>query len=180
MITSNNGVSLLKNLKSAATINFHADKVGLDLIEGQEGLRLNAYLDSAGVPTIGWGSTRYADGTRVKIGDKLKDQAAADQLFLTTLKGYESDIERMIKVPITQNQFDALLSLHYNTGCITASVCTLRTKLNTGDYLGAASQFLVWNKSKNPKTNISEPNPVLTRRRQIEYNLFVKDIKTAA
>src|SRR3569833_1343274 len=115
MELSASGFALIKNLKSAATIAYHADKGGLQLIEGQEGCRLKAYLDIAGVPTIGWGSTVYADGRRVKMGDTLPSVDAANQLFLTTLKDYENEVNRMVKVPISQNQFDALLSWDYNT-----------------------------------------------------------------
>lgn len=180
MNLSNTGLALLKNLKSAATIAYHASNGGLKLIEGQEGCRLVAYRDFAGVWTIGWGSTIYPDGTRVKQGDSLKNVQEADQLFLLTLKGYESDINRMVKVSITQNQFDALLSWHYNTGAMTASVCTLRTKLNAGDYMGAADQFLVWNKITDQKTGQHVVSIVLTNRRKVERQLFIKDINQAA
>lgn len=179
MQTSNTGLGLIKNLKSAATIAYHASNGGLKLIEGQEGCRLVAYRDTAGVWTIGWGSTRYANGKPVKQGDNITRQQA-DELFLVTLKGFEADVNRMVKVPITQNQFDALLSWHYNTGGMTATTCTLRAKLNAGDYMGAADQFLVWNKITDPETKQKVPSITLTNRRKIERQLFIKDIQQAA
>lgn len=179
MNLSASGLSLIKNLKSAATIAFHASGGGLKLIEGQEGLRLVAYRDTAGVWTIGWGSTRYENGSPVKPGDNITAERA-DALFQNTLKGFEDDVNRMVKVQLTQNQFDALLSWHYNTGGMTATVCTLRTKLNARDYMGAADQFLVWNKIKDPKTGEHVPSVTLTNRRKIERQLFIKDIRQAA
>lgn len=179
MNLSISGLSLIKNLKSAATIARHASVGGLKLIEGQEGLRLVAYRDTAGVWTIGWGSTRYADGRPVKQGDNITAQQA-DELFLVTLKGFEADVNRMVKVSISQNQFDALLSWHYNTGGMTASVCTLRAKLNAGDYMGAADQLLVWNKITDPHSGLHVPSVTLTNRRKIERALFIKDIQQAA
>jgi lysozyme len=145
---------------------------GESIIKNFEGLRLNAYKDSAGVWTIGYGSTRYHDGKAVKPDDKLANETQADALFRNTLNQYVKAVISKLKVPVTQNQFDALVSFTYNTG--TASGKTLFAKLNAEDYQGAADQFLVWNKITDPHTGNKVENPTLTKRRFAERTLFLK------
>jgi lysozyme len=89
---------------------------GLDLIAKFEGIRLVAYKCSAGVQTIGIGSTRYEDGSPVKAGDVLENEAAAYKLFANTLVQYEDAVNDLITAKLNQNQFDALASLVYNIG----------------------------------------------------------------
>ncbi len=79
-------------------------------------LRLAAYRDVAGVWTIGYGSTRYHDGKQVKPGDILTGEVQADALFQNTLGQYEDAVNQLSKAPLTQNQFDALVSFTYNEG----------------------------------------------------------------
>lgn len=87
---------------------------GLDLIAKYEGIRLKAYKCSAGVWTIGIGSTRYEDGSPVQAGDVLPSEAAAYKLFANTLGQYERAVSKLSG--LSQNQFDALVSLCYNIG----------------------------------------------------------------
>ena len=82
---------------------------GKDLIKSFEGLRLGAYRDSAGIWTIGYGSTRYHDGKAVRPGDHLADETQALSLLDNTLGPYEKAVLNAVKVPLTQNQFDALV-----------------------------------------------------------------------
>jgi lysozyme len=89
--------------------------VGVALIKHFEGLRLSAYLCPASVATIGYGNTFYSNGSKVKIGDVITQQQA-DELLLLTLKSFESIVSKRVKVPLTQNQFDALVSHAFNTG----------------------------------------------------------------
>jgi lysozyme len=145
---------------------------GEAVIKNFEGLRLIAYKDTAGVWTIGYGSTRYHDGKTVKPGDKLANEAQADALFRNTLNQYVKAVINKVTVPVTQNQFDALVSFTYNTG--TASGKTLFAKLNAKDYQGAADQFLLWNKITDPKTGNKIESPTLTTRRRQERALFLK------
>lgn len=145
---------------------------GETIIKGFEGLRLSAYHDSAGVWTIGYGSTRYHDGKVVKPGDKLADKTQADALFRNTLDEYVNAVKNKTHVPLTQNQFDALVSFTYNTGIFSGK--TLFIKLNEGDYAAAADQFLVWNKITDPHTGKKVECKVLTARRQKERALFMK------
>ncbi|HCN7007090.1 TPA: lysozyme, partial [Escherichia coli] len=80
---------------------------GLNLIAKWEGFRATAYQDVGGVWTIGYGTTRYEDGTRVKKGDTI---TKADALSLLQMQANEhaATILSYVKVPLTQNQFDAL------------------------------------------------------------------------
>src|ERR1700744_5187183 len=89
---------------------------GIKLIKDFEGLRLRAYRDVAGVWTIGYGSTRYHDGKLIKPGDKLASEKEADALFKNTLGQYEYAVNKYVKAPVNQNQFDALVSFTYNEG----------------------------------------------------------------
>lgn len=145
---------------------------GLALLKQFEGLRLKAYQDIAGVWTIGYGSTRYANGNAIKPGDKLVNMECAEDLLLVTLKDFERTVNRVVTVPINQNQYDALVCFHYNTGGLASS--TLLRKLNKGDYAGAAAQFAAWNKATDPATGKKKAIDALTKRRATEQKLFLK------
>jgi len=125
---------------------------GEAVIKKFEGLRLQAYRDSAGVWTIGYGCTRYHDGKPVKPGDKLADEKQADALFRNTLSQYEDAVNNNTRVSLSQNQFDALVSFTYNEGTGALEHSTLLQRLNEKDYKGAADQFLVWDKITDPKS----------------------------
>ncbi|MEZ2337687.1 lysozyme [Mucilaginibacter sp. RCC_168] len=162
-------IDLVKQLRNDAAKAWIVDGNDANLIEGFEGLRLKAYLDSAGVPTIGWGNTYYADGKKVKLGDTITRQTA-DLLLSYKMHEFAAAIKSLVKVPLNDNQGAALLSFQYNTGAL--AVSTLLKKLNAGDYAGAAAQFPVWNKSRY--NGVLKVNPVLTKRRAIEQALFNK------
>lgn len=140
---------------------------GMKLLEQFEGLRLEAYLDSASIYTIGYGTIKYPDGRKVKKGDKITKGKAKDYK-LHDLKEFESTVNTSVKVPLTQNQYDALVSLSYNIGSGAFKNSTLLKKLNSGDYKGAAEQFLVWNKVNSKRVQ------GLVNRREAECNLFLK------
>ncbi len=95
------------------------------------------------------------------------DEATAERLLNTGLDGYENDVSRLVKVKLTQGQIDALVSIEYNLGDRTLSSSTLLRKLNSGDYAGAADEFLRWNKAGGKVLN------GLTRRREAERALFL-------
>lgn len=140
---------------------------GINLIKGFEGKRLTAYDDGVGVWTIGYGTIKYPNGLRVKKGDTCTDTQAESYLKNDLVK-FESAINRLVKVPLNQNQFDALSSFTYNLGETNLSKSTLLRKLNSKDYKGAADQFLVWNKAGGRVLT------GLVRRREAERNLFLK------
>src|SRR5690606_13991802 len=77
--------------------------------------RLQAYQDAKGIPTIGWGSTRYIDGRQVKMGDKIT-QREADELFSLIVPKFELSVKGKIKRNLLQHEFDALVSFCYNAG----------------------------------------------------------------
>jgi lysozyme len=147
-------------------------KHGEALIKEFEGLRLNAYRDSAGVWTIGYGSTRYHDGRVVKPGDKLVNENQADALFSNTLGQYVIAVNDFVTAILSQNQFDALVSFTYNEGIGALKRSTLLKKLNAGDYDGAADQLLLWNKITDPITGNKIVLDALIKRRAKERRLF--------
>lgn len=118
-------------------------KSGIELIKRFEGLRLKAYQDSVGVWTIGYGWTRPVDGKKVGPGMQI-DQATADRLLKCGVVQYEQGVNQLVKVKITQGQFDALVSFAYNLGLRSLSTSTLLQNLNDGDKQGAADQFGRW------------------------------------
>jgi lysozyme len=146
---------------------------GLNIIKNFEGLRLTAYRDVAGVWTIGYGSTRYHDGKPVKPGDQLASETQADALFRNTLGQYVDAVNRFIKVPLNQNQFDALVSFTYNEGTGALEESTLLVKLNEKNYTEAASHFLAWDKITDPKTGLKVICDTLVHRRREESRLFL-------
>ena len=116
---------------------------GVDLICEFEGKRLAAYDDGVGVWTIGFGTIKYPNGVRVKKGDTCTLEQAKEYMRHDLIE-FEHTVNSSVKVPLNQNQFDALVSLAYNIGSNAFKSSTLVKKLNTGDYQGAADQFNVW------------------------------------
>lgn len=139
---------------------------GIALIKQFEGCKLTAYQDSVGVWTIGYGWTKPVDGKPIRAGMTIK-QETAERLLKTGLVSYENDVSRLVKVDLTQGQFDALVSFTYNLGARSLSTSTLLRKLNAGDYAGAADEFLRWNKAGGKVLN------GLTRRREAERAMFL-------
>ncbi|GCD28302.1 lysozyme [Klebsiella pneumoniae] len=122
---------------------------GIALIKRFEGCRLTAYPDpgTGGDPwTIGYGWTGKVDGKPIRPGMKI-DDATADRLLRTGVVSFDQAVSKMLKVTVTQNQYDALVSLAYNIGTRALSTSTLMKKLNAGDVKGAADEFLRWNRS---------------------------------
>jgi Phage-related lysozyme (muraminidase) len=141
--------------------------VGINLISSFEDTKLKAYDDGVGVWTIGIGTTVYPNGVNVKKGDTCTlEQAKA--YFKHDLAKFEKAVNDSVKVTLTQNQFDALVSLAYNIGSSAFKSSTLLKKLNKRDYQGAADQFPLWNKANGKILN------GLTRRRTSERALFLK------
>jgi lysozyme len=117
--------------------------------------------------TIGIGSTRYSDGSAVKQGQTLANEEAALLLLSKTLTSYEHAVNA-IKVDLTQNEFDALVSLTYNIGAGNLASSTLVKMLKAGDDKAEiAKQFLRWDKAGG------KPLAGLTRRRNAEAELFL-------
>ena len=133
---------------------------GIPIIKQYEGLKLEAYLCPAGIPTIGYGHTRG-----VKLGQKIS--AAQAEVFLDhDYKEAEDVVKRLITVPLTDNQLGALTSFVFNLGEGRLLGSTLRRKLNSGDYKGTAAEFDKWVYSGGKKLN------GLIARRAAERKLF--------
>jgi lysozyme len=143
---------------------------GRKAIAVREGNILTAYLDSVGVLTIGVGHTTAAGPPVVKKGMKIT-AAESDEILTRDLNGVEADIVRLVKVPLNQNQFDALVSLVFNIGGGAFGGSTLLKKLNARDYSGAADQFLLWDKGTIGGKKV--PLKGLTTRRQAERKQFL-------
>jgi len=135
---------------------------GLSLIKEFEGCKLTAYKDIVGVLTIGYGST----GTHVKEGMTIS-QERAEALLREDVLRFEQCVNKLVKVELTQNQFDALVSFAFNLGCGNLGSSTLLKKLNARDYQGAADQILRWNRAGGKIVN------GLVRRREAERTLFL-------
>ena len=140
---------------------------GKAIIKQYEGFRAKPYLCPAKIPTIGYGATYYTDGRKVKLSDPAISEADADKLLDKMLVKYEDAVNRYVQVPITQNQFDALVSFCYNLGQENLRNSTLLKKLNAKDYNGAADQFLRWNRAGGKVL------AGLTKRRTDERKLFL-------
>lgn len=133
---------------------------GISLIKEFEGLSLDAYLCSAGVLTIGYGHTGG-----VQKGDRITAKKA-EELLQDDLKKFENGVLRLVRVPLNQNQFDALVSFAFNLGVGNLGKSTLLRKLNDRDFKGAATEFVRWNKAGGRELD------GLTRRRNAEAELF--------
>ena len=157
----------LNDVLGIATDEMHVSPSGVDLICNFEGLRLKAYDDGVGVWTIGYGTTKYPNGIRVKKGDTCTlDQAKA--YMQNDLKSFEQTVNNTVKVPLNQNQFDALVSLAYNIGSTAFKNSTLVKRLNEGNYNAAANQFDLWVNAGGKRMQ------GLVNRRAAERTLFLK------
>lgn len=142
-------------------------KKGYDLIKEFEGLRLKPYLCSANVPTIGYGSTFYENGTRVKLTDAPITESRAMDLLKVTVSKFALKVDALVKKDITQNQFDALVSFAYNVGATALQNSTLLRLVNNNPNDGnIAKEFLRWNKVSGVA------NKGLTNRRIKESALY--------
>ena len=139
---------------------------GLAIIKKFEGFRAKPYRCPAGVATIGYGSTYYADGRPVKMTDAPITEAQAQELLQATLAKYEDCVNGAVKMPINQNQFDAFVSFTYNLGCGAFRKSTMLQLFNTGYAGAAAAQFNRWTRGGGKVL------PGLVARRAAERALF--------
>ena len=137
------------------------------LIQNAEGYSSKAYLCPAGKWTIGWGHTKG-----VKPGDVCSKELALIYLQ-EDLKEAARVVSQYVKVPLNQNQFDALVSFCFNVRPSLFKTSTLLKKLNKGDYVGAANEFPRWNKGR-VKEKLVVLNGLVTRRKA-ERSLFLSD-----
>lgn len=136
---------------------------GRALIESFEGLCLHVYYDIDGNPTIGYGH-KLLPGESYPNGIT---EPKADQLLDSDLVRTEDGVNSLVRVPLTQGQFDALVDFAYNLGIGSLAESTLLRLLNQGNYAGAADQFTRWDYAGD------EVSPGLLRRREAEREMFL-------
>jgi lysozyme len=141
-------------------MNLHSPQC-VSLVASFEGMELRAYQDQGGIWTLGYGHT--AD---VKEGDTCTQQQAEAWLS-EDLETADIAVNKAVTVPLTQNHFDALVSLCFNIGQGNFAKSTLVRILNAGSIQAAADQFLVWDKVGG------QTNAGLLRRRNAERALFL-------
>ena len=134
---------------------------GTALIQSFEQLRLTAYQDQRGVWTIGWGHTPGV------VEYQTTTPSEADEWFTQDTQSACNAVMRAVDVPMTQNQFDALVMFVFNIGCSAFFISTMRKKLNAKDFDGASKEFKRWNIVDG------HPNSGLDNRRAAEKKLFL-------
>lgn len=139
---------------------------GRKLISQREGNELQAYKDSVGIWTIGVGHTSAAGSPQVTPGLKITAEQS-DDILSKDLALFEQGVRDIVKVPLAQREFDALVSLAFNIGLGAFGKSTLVKKLNAVDKAGAANEFPKWNKAGG------RPLAGLTKRREAERKQFL-------
>lgn len=144
---------------------------GIDFIKAEEGLRLKVYKDIAGYSTIGYGHKL----TKREVGKlNVITKAEAETLFMGDIWMPTMFINATVRVPLTQNQFDALASWIFNFGVGRFDRSTLLKVLQQGDFKAAANEILKWNKYFDQDEQIYKVDKRLDARRKREYALFNK------
>lgn len=142
--------------------------LSLVLIRRFEGLRLRPYLCSAGVPTIGYGSTYYLDGSRVRLTDPpISKELAEELLKKTVLSTYFPATISLCPTLETEGQLAAITSFTYNLGVNALKTSTLRKKILAKEWKAAKKELLKWNKAGGQESR------GLTIRRKAEAEIFL-------
>ena len=167
--------------------------MNLDFIQEAEDCKLKAYLDIAGIPTIGWGSlyiysayyepivNSFTVPLKIKRKVRLTDeisQTHADLLLREEAEGISSKITALVTVPLNDNQILALTSFCYNLGVQSFKNSTLRKLINSGVQkhdISIENNFRAWNKYHRDGKLFS--NRGLTQRRVREYRLYCKEME---
>jgi lysozyme len=141
----------------------------IELIKKFEGFSSKPYLCPAKVATIGYGSTRYADGSKVTLKDNPITELQAIELLKQTLKQYELAVDSYCRDDINQNKFDALVDFAYNCGIDNLKSSTLLKKVNTNpNDITIGLEFAKWNKGGGKILN------GLVKRRAAESELYFR------
>jgi len=135
---------------------------GLSLLKQSEGFRSRVYLDSNGIATIGYGHRLLS---REDFPEGVTEQHASQMLAIDVLKAEEA-VTRLVRVALTQGQFDALVDFCYNLGQGRLAASTLLADLNAGRYAAAAEQLLLWDHAG------AGESAGLLARRQAEFQLW--------
>lgn len=123
-------------------------EIGVPLIKKFEGLRLEPYLDTAGIPTIGYGSTRHLDGTKVTMNDPPITEEQAEELLCSKIESYFlPEVLRLCPTLENESQAAAILSWTYNLGPGNLEQSTMRKRILEEDWDSVPEEMLKWNKS---------------------------------
>lgn len=142
---------------------------GLTVIKEFEGWRPRAYLCPAGKWTIGYGHTADAGPPPVKAGDVISLEQG-HEILKRDVATFAADVLRLVKVPLTQGQFDALVSFHFNTGALGRS--TILQRVNARRFEDVPAQLMRWTRARDPKTGRMVELQGLVRRRRAEAALW--------
>lgn len=138
------------------------------LIAGEEGLRLEPYQDQKGKWTIGYGHLIKPTDPYWPVGPIKKiTKAEADALFTSDIAESERCVKTSVKVPLTENQYSALVSFVFNVGCPNFQTSTMLKYINAKQYVQAAAEMDKWVHSDGERL------PVLVARRLREKQLFM-------
>jgi lysozyme len=135
---------------------------GLKLLKQSEGFRSHPYFDAAGLRTVGYGH-------RVLPGESFLEgisEHQANDILLNDIREAEQAVGRLVRVPLAQGQFDALVDFCFNLGQNRLAASTLLADLNTGRYSAAAEQLLLWDHVG------AREFPALRARREAEFHLW--------
>jgi len=143
------------------------NETGIALVKQWEGLRTSAYQDAKGVWTIGYGHTNAAGKPYVHKGMKISPEEA-DAILIRDLRIYERAVEKAVTVPLSDNQFAALVSFTYNVGEENLRKSTLLKKLNAQDYDCVPTELIKWTRAGKKHLR------GLKNRRVAEAGLWVK------
>lgn len=143
----------------ALTLSF----LGAVFIQNYEGFKPQPYKDAVGVATVCWGST-----TNVVMGELVTYEECV-QRFARDIKVAELGVQGYITAPLTQRQYDALVSFTFNLGVGNLQKSTLRKLINSGECYVAAREFLKWDKAGGKRL------PGLSKRRIAESRMFIED-----
>jgi lysozyme len=140
----------------------HLSTAGIELLKRSEGFRSHTYLDAAGFPTIGYGH-RLLHPESFPNGI---DEVQAAEILVSDVRDAEQAVQRLVKVPMSQGQFDALVDFVFNLGQGRLASSTLLADLNAGQYDAAAAQLVRWDHAGG------QQNAGLRARRQAEFELW--------
>jgi lysozyme len=138
---------------------------GYELLRECEGLRLKAYQDTGGVWSIGFGHTG-----RDVLPNSVIDEHTAEVLLTQDVANAERSVKRLVRVPLNENQFSALVSFVFNLGESQLRLSKTISVLNRGQYMEFADRMLLWNKDDGKEV------AGLTTRRKKERALFLRPV----
>ena len=179
VIAADNQIHIQENqiknvsLNNAIAAAPRVSPTAINLVKQYEGFRSYAYIDTNGLPVIGYGQS-IIRGRKVRMGQYIS-RAEADAELAKELHRLQGLVASKVKVKLNSNQLAALTSLAYNAGIRVVTKSTLARKLNAGNYAGAANEILRWNKAHQGGKLV--PLAGLIRRRQAERQLFLTPYK---